>query len=621
MRCYKNNIMRVFLMTLICGIAGIATNAAGQALSEDLLKNFTYRGIGPTRQSGRFVDFAVVEKTPHIFYAATGSGGLWKTVNNGQSFTPVFDNENVISIGDVAVCKSNPDIVWVGTGEANNSRSTYWGDGVYKSTDAGMTWTNMGLPESHHIGRIVINPKNPDIVYVAALGHLYSENPERGLYKTANGGKSWTKCLEVIDHGKYIGVVDVVINPKNPDILYAAAYDKVRRAWTFNAGGPGSGIYKSTNAGKSWKKLSGGLPGGMLGRIGLDIFPKNPDILYANIENNNIPGVSDEERYRELLEGRPHPQKEGEPRVREVGDQMYRTDNGGKTWRLAGDNVGGGPAYYYQQVRIDPTDENHVYVLGMRVYETTDGGETWIRPSLSGGDNHAMWIDPENPDHMLLGYDHGMKITYDAGKTSYHPDELPLAQFYSIGVDMEFPYNVYGGLQDNGSKKGPSTKRSGRPIRFEDWKGVGGGDGMPNQVDPTDSRWLYNESQNGSISRTDQKTGERASIRARGQYRFAWNAPIHISPGKDQGDGKHPVLHGLYYCRIAHNAGRNLDRHRRRQCPAHAGQRRNMDKPERQHNRQSGILGEQGDCLPAFFRNRVCFILGLQVRRFYAVRL
>ena len=311
---------------------------AGQELTEDFLKSFHYRAIGPTRQSGRFVDFAVPVQQPYTFYAATASGGLWKTTNNGITFEPIFDFEKVFSIGDIAVAPSDPNIVWVGTGEANNSRSSYWGDGVYKSTDAGKTWKNMGLKESHHIGRIIVHPKNPNLVYVAALGHLYSENPERGLYKSTNGGKGWTKILAVKADGKDIGVVDLAMDPTNPDVLYACTYDKERKPWTFNLGGPGSGIYKTTNAGKTWTKLGGGLPGGMLGRIGVCIYPKNPNIVYATIENANKPGMSDEERYQELLE---HKSSRGM-----IGGEVYRSDDAGASWRKVsseGRSIGGSP--------------------------------------------------------------------------------------------------------------------------------------------------------------------------------------------------------------------------------------------------------------------------------------
>ncbi len=498
---------------------------------DDLIAGIKYRATGPTRQSGRFVDFAVVESSPKVFYAATASGGLWKTVNNGISFKSIFDNESVVSIGDVEVAPSDSSIVWVGSGEANNSRSSYWGDGVYKSVDGGMTWKNMGLPESHHIGRILIHPENPNIVYVAALGHLYSDNEERGLYKSTDGGNTWTKVLDVVVRKKNIGVVDVAMSPDNPNVLFAATFDKIRTPWTYNEGGPGSAIYKSTDAGATWTKLEGGLPGGFLGRIGVAISQSNPSVVYANIENVNVEGMKDKDRLEQLLKGIPL-----ERGKRVTGVEMYRSDDGGDTWRKVspdGEDVGGGPAYYYQQVRIDPQDPDHVYVLGIRMWETVNGGEEWVRPFTFGGDNHAMWIDPKDSKHMLLGYDHGMGVTYDGGKNWYHPDELPLAQFYAVGIDMERPYNVYGGLQDNGSVKGPSTKKDGSAIRMEDWYRVGGGDGMYNVVDPTNSRWLYNESQFGPLRRIDQVTGESKSIAYQNenrQMRWNWNSPILISP-------------------------------------------------------------------------------------------
>ena len=497
-----------------------------QKLDQKVLGKIHYRPIGPTRQGGRYVDFAVVESNPTTFYAALASGGLWKTVNNGITFESIFDDAGAISIGDIAVDQRNPEIVWVGTGEANNSRTSYYGDGIYKSTDGGKTWSNTGLKESHHIGRIIIHPGDPETVWVAALGHLYSENDERGIYKSTNGGKTWNRVLEIKDHGKIIGCVDLVIDPENTDVLYAAAYDKVRKPWTFNAGGPGSGIYKTVDGGRRWEKLSEGFPSGMLGRIGVAVAPNNPQVVYANIENNNIPDVSNEERYNQLLNGIP-------PTGREIGDEMYRSDNGGRSWRKIspdGEEVGGGPAYYYQQIAINPVNEDHVYVLGVRMWETIDGGNEWRQPFRFGGDNHAMWIDSQNPKHIMLGYDHGMGISYDGGMNWYHPDFKDVGQLVAVGFDMDFPYNVYGGMQDNGSAKGPSTRRDYGPIRLEDWQRVGGGDGMYNVVDPDDSRWLYNESQFGPISRTDQSTGETKGIRYTKMERWAWNAPIVISP-------------------------------------------------------------------------------------------
>ena len=301
------------------------------------------------------------------------------------------------SIGDIAVAPSDPKILWVGTGEANNSRSTYWGDGVYKSIDAGKTWENMGLKESHHIGRIVIDPGNPDIVYVAALGHLYSENPERGLYKTTDGGKTWDKILDVVVKGKNIGVVDVAMDPTDSSVLYAATYDKVRKPYTFNLGGPGSRLYKTTDAGKNWKKLEGGLPGGMLGRIGIAIYLRNPKIVYVCIENANKPGMSEEERYAELLADK---SSRGM-----IDGEIYRSDDAGETWKKTNpedQSIGGGPGYYYGQIIIDPNDDKVVHVLSASSWGSRDGGKTWMRRPLGfGGDDHALWINPDNSNHIL----------------------------------------------------------------------------------------------------------------------------------------------------------------------------------------------------------------------------
>jgi photosystem II stability/assembly factor-like uncharacterized protein len=504
----------------------LPAGAAAQALSPDVAKAFKFRAIGPTRQSGRFVDFAVPAREPHTIYAATGSGGLWKSANNGISWEPIFDNQAVISIGDIAVADTDPNIVWVGSGEHTSSRSTYWGDGVYKSTDAGKTWTNVGLKDSHHIGRIIIDPKDPNIVYVASLGPLYTQAGQRGVFKTIDGGKTWTPSLEVKADGRTVGAADLVMDPKNPKILYAAAYDKERLPWTFNLAGPGSGIYKTVDAGKTWTKLGGGLPGGMLGRIGLDVYAKNPLIIYANIENGNKTGMSDADRLAEL--------RAGKASDTIIGEEVYRSDDGGKTWKKVSPDkqkIGGQPGYYYQQIRVDPADANHVYVLTVGVTHSTDGGKTWSSPFRFGGDNHALWIDPANSAHLILGYDHGMGITYDGGKNWYHPDELPLAQFYAVGYDNMYPYNVAGGLQDNGSVRGPSSKRGGGRIVFEDWQTVGGGDGFYNVFDTVTNRYLYNESQFGALSRVDLYTGETKSITPRDQaLRFNWSTPILVSP-------------------------------------------------------------------------------------------
>ncbi len=548
MRTKQYVVAGILVACLIWEPAGILSQSRGQSgqaspvLQADVLKALSYRSIGPTLQSGRFVDFAVPLQQPHTFYAATGSGGLWKTMNNGQTFDPIFDHEKVFSIGDVAVAPSDPQIIWVGTGEANNSRSTYWGDGIYKSTDGGQNWTNMGLSESHHIARVVVHPSNPDIVYVAALGHLYSPNPERGLYKTTDGGKTWTKSLDVVSGERAIGCVDVVMDPSNPDVLFAATYDRHRRPWTYDIGGPGSGIHKTTDGGRTWIKLTSGLPGGLLGRIGLAIFPKNPRILYACIENVNKPGMSEEDRWKEIQEGK---SSRGM-----IDGEVYRSDDSGTTWQKVSpekQSIGGSPGYYYGQIIVDPSDDKVVYILSVGVIASRDGGRTWNPPFRFGGDNHALWIDPEDSGHMLLGYDHGMGVTWDGGKNWYHPDFLPLAQFYAVDFDMSIPYNVAGGLQDNGSVMGLSTKPgsaggrfgmmapqgeipSGPAIQLEDWSNVGGGDGMYNVFDRKTNRYLYNESQFGPLQRLDLLTGESKRIAyQKPGLRWNWCAPIHVS--------------------------------------------------------------------------------------------
>ena len=519
------------------------TPAVAPLDAAEILKTLDYRAIGPTRQSGRFVDFAVPLQRPNTFYAAAASGGLWKTENNGQTFEPLFENEKVFSIGDVAVAPSNPDILWLGSGEANNSRSTYWGDGVYKSADAGKTWRNMGLKESHHIGRILINPANSNTVYVAALGHLYSENAERGVYKTTDGGIMWTRVLDVVADGRTIGVVDLVMDPADPETLYAASYDRLRKPWTFQLGGPGSGIHKSADGGRTWTKLTNGLPGGILGRIGLAISQKNPKVLYAMVENANKPGMSPEDRWKEIVDGK---SSRGM-----IDGEIYRSDDAGSTWRKVSPDklsIGGAPGYYYGQIIIDPNNDENVFILSVGVLGSRDGGKTWEPPFRFGGDNHALWIDPKDSSHMLLGYDHGMGVTWDGGKNWYHPDFLSLAQFYAIDFDMSYPYRVAGGLQDNGSLMGPSTKAGGGPsgrrgvtgggippgppIRLEDWFGMGGGDGMYNVFDRATNRYLYNESQFGLLSRVDLVTGESKGIsyqRLKPETRWNWCAPIHVS--------------------------------------------------------------------------------------------
>ena len=526
--------IRIPGLILFCLIPILVSGTIGsdqEFFDEDLLKVFNYRALGPARQGARILDIIVPESQPYTFYVSTASGGLWRTVNNGTTFESIFKNPGKMPIGDTAVALSNPDIIWIGTGTAASGRISLLGDGIYKSVDGGKTWTHMGLKETRHIGRIVIHPTNPDIVYAAALGYHFSFNEERGLYKTTDGGKTWKKSLYISDK---VGVVDVAMNPQDPDVLYAASYDKWRNAWHFEEAGPESGIYKTADGGKTWTRLTNGLPSGKLGRIGVDIYLRNPNIVYATIDNWNMRPPTK----KEVQLAR---RRDQEPQEQRIGGEVYRSDDAGKTWKKMNsmdDRIGGGK--WYGQIRIDPNDDQVIYVQSTTLFRSTDGGKKWTR-NIAGSvhvDHHALWIDPRNSKHIILGNDGGLTITYDWGKTWDVYENIPGAQFYAIGVDMDEPYNIYGGTQDTGSLKIPSNGPTGRITR-DDWITVGGGDGMYNQPDPNDSRWLYNEYQFGTIQRVDQKLRTAKSIRPSREegeppLRFNWNCPIRISPHNSQ---------------------------------------------------------------------------------------
>src|ERR1700694_2673588 len=365
-------------------IRAAAPPAADQPNLTDNLKNLEFREIGPATMGGRIDDFAVVESNPNIVFVGTASGGLWKTTNNGTTWEPIFDNEAVSTIGDIAIAPSDPSIVWVGSGEPNNRQSSSWGDGVYKSIDAGKTWQKMGLAATHHIGRIVIHPRNPDVVYVAALGHLWGPNAERGVYKTTDGGKTWSQVLKINDD---TGVSDIAMDAQSPDILYAAAFERRRTTYGFNGGGPDSAIYKPTDGGATWKKLTKGLPyenGGETGRIGLDIYRRDPNIVYALVQH----------------------EKGG----------IYRSEDKGETWKKMSD-TNPRPSYY-SQVRIDPNNDLRIWALGAPMFYSEDGGKTFATQRVRSihGDYHAMWIDPAYSNHMLAGSDGGIHWSYGAGK-------------------------------------------------------------------------------------------------------------------------------------------------------------------------------------------------------------
>ncbi|HXJ07084.1 MAG TPA: hypothetical protein VNH65_18415 [Candidatus Acidoferrum sp.] len=479
-----------------------AGGAAAQSSAADKLKNLEFREIGPAVMGGRIDDFAVVESNVNVVYVGTASGGVWKTTNNGTTWEPVFDKEGVSTIGDIAIAPSDPSVVWVGSGEPNNRQSSSWGDGIYKSLDAGKTWQKMGLAATHHIGRIVIHPKNPDVVYAAALGHLWGPNPERGVYKTTDGGKTWNQVLKINDD---TGVSDIAMDPESPDTLYAAAYERRRTPFGFNGGGPGSAIYKTIDGGATWKKLTKGLPyenGGDTGRIGLDIYRKDSNIVYAIVQH----------------------EKGG----------TYRSEDKGETWKKMGD-TNPRPSYY-SQIRIDPNNDLRIWELGAQMFYSEDGGKTFSTQRIKGihGDFHAMWIDPGDSNHVITGCDGGVHWSYDNGRTWDFLNTIAIGQYYEIGLDNEKPYQICGGLQDNGSWCGPSMSLARDGITNEDWTLMPGGDGFYAEIDNVEPWIVYTESQDGHISRRDAHTGQQREIMPEAKagephYRFQWNSPMAVS--------------------------------------------------------------------------------------------
>ena len=482
------------------------TVVTAAAYDSTLLGEFSWRPIGPAITSGRIVDLAIPEGPAgrvgdlgKLMYVASASGGVWKTTNGGTTWEPIFDKYGSSSIGDIAVAPSNPDIIWVGTGESNNQRSSSWGDGVYKSENGGKTWTHVGLGSSQHIGRIVIHPTNANIVYVAAVGPLWASGGERGLYKTVDGGKTWANTKKISEH---TGFTDVAMDPTNPDVLYAAAFQRQRKAYSFVGGGPESAIYKSIDAGASWTKLTEGLPTADIGRIGLDISQSRPGTIYATMETR--------------------------------GADIYRSDDHGASWRKTG--TGSSFPWYMGQIRVDPTNPERVYFLGVPLQVSEDGGRTFRNIAVSAHvDYHAMWINPRDPDHFVVGNDGGVYISRDRGATVDWVPNLPVAQYYAINVDMRDPYNVYGGLQDNGSWAAPSRTRNRQGITNNDWYRTTGGDGFYAAIDPVDPDIVYGEWQGGEILRYDVRTGEAKSIKPQPKFgerpfRWNWSAPMLISP-------------------------------------------------------------------------------------------
>ena len=513
------------------GLGGPALAAAAATpIDASKLKGLKWRSIGPSSMSGRIADFAVARSPgmPDALYVAAAIGGVWKTTDWGTTWDPVFDSaDGMSSVGDVTVAPSNPNLVWVGTGEADNRQSSSWGDGVYKSVDAGRSWTHMGLKETRHVGRIVIHPTNPDIVYVAALGHLWGSNPERGVFRTTDGGTTWEKVLYVDDQ---TGAVDLVMDPQDPQTLIAATYQRQRKAWGMNGGGTGSGIYRTNNGGRTWTKLGGGLPTGELGRIGLDVYRRDGRIVYAEVEADPQAGSP-----------------AGGGVITRSGQRggLYRSTDRGDTWEQM-NSVNVRPMYF-SQVRIDPNDPQRIYYGGTSIMTSHDGGRTFSDPGYGGQgvhpDQHALWIDPDNSNHLVLGNDGGVFFSHSRGETWHFVENLPLGQFYEVDADMRDPYHVCGGLQDNGDWCVPSATRDIKGISRRDAYLVGGGDGYYVRIDPSDPNTFYVEQGGTSIKRFNYATGETQDIQPKpmempkrnsrgevvGALRGNWNSPIVMS--------------------------------------------------------------------------------------------
>jgi len=600
-------------MKVLFAVAALAWLTLPDGEPVRFLDEFRWREIGPCNMGGRITDIAVVESKPSHYYIGVATGGVWKTMNNGTTWNPIFDTYGTASIGDLALSPTQPDLLWVGTGEANARNSVTHGDGVYKSTDGGKSFRHMGLKGTRHIGRVVIHPGDPNVVYVAALGCIYAPSRDRGLYRTVDGGATWA-CVNFID--EETGFIDVALDPEDPKIVYAAAF-AVRRDGFTSSASPSrftekAGLCKSTDGGDTWKRLTNGLPSIGVGRGGIEIWRKDPKVLYAILETAQTPqtiggpsgaggtfmGIQAEDQdagvtLTAVTDGGPA-QKGGlqvgdvivefggkkvesyqdlvaDIRRRRAGDKVdvkflrageektvqvelgrrdedhypkeiawqqdntnrggvYRSDDRGETWKHLS-TINPRP-WYYSQVRIDPADDRRIYVLGVQLHVSADGGKTFSNNGapMIHVDHHALWINPRDPEHHLLGCDGGINVTYDRGRSWEHLANLPIGQFYAVGLDRQKPYWAYGGLQDNGCWGGPTQTRDGVIVN-EHWLSINGGDGFYCRIDPTDPDTVYCESQYGAAVRLDRKTGARKAIRPRGTgHRFEWNTPLELSP-------------------------------------------------------------------------------------------
>lgn len=494
--------------------AGLLLSAVVAAHSQtDLLANLRPRCIGPTTMGGRIADVSVYEKDPRIFYVLPAAGGLWKTENAGITMEPLFDQFGMPGMGDVEVSQKDPNVVWVATGEPASRNSVSWGDGIYKSTDGGKTFTHMGLKEVQFMADIIIDPNDENTVYVAGLGPLWNASENRGVYKTTDGGKTWNKVLYVDDK---TGPGDMVMNPKNPKEILVGMWQKIRFPWSLLNGGMSSAMYKTADGGKTWKKITKGLPDSPIGRIGISYFRKDPKVVVALIESNPAAGTGG-----------------GNQGVTNFGGGTYRSTDGGESWTKV-NNLNPRP-FYFSLPRQDPNDINRIYVAGTNLHLSTDQGKTFVSMPINNTvhvDYHAMWIDPADSNHIIVGNDGGLYQSRDRGLKWEHINSMPIGQFYAVHYDMRKPYWVGGGLQDNQCWMAPSQGESGF-TSFFNWYNLGGGDGFYVQFDPNDWTTVYSESQGGAAQRTNLLTGESRGIRPRLQgerLRFNWNTPIHLSP-------------------------------------------------------------------------------------------
>ena len=562
--------------------------ARKQMADQSLLRNYPARNVGPTVQGGRIVDMEVNLSDPKEFYVGYASGGIFKTSNNGITFSPIFDDVDVMGIGDFALSQTDTKVMYVGTGEKNGSRSSYAGTGVYKTTDGGKTWTSLGLAATHHISRVLIHPQDNNTVWVAALGALYSNNPERGIFKTTDGGKTWRKTLYINDS---TGISDLVVNPLNPRQLLASSWERFRKSSDFKGSGVGSAIYKSDDGGETWTKSVSGFPQGkFVGRIGLDICWTKPNVVYAVLDNQEETKTEnkvkedgklkltdfkempkdkflaiEDKKFEEFLRDNGFPKKYSSTRVKKDiregkytpssiasyfggdansnlfntknrGAEVYRSDDGGVNWKRTHafdiDGVYFTYGYYFSEMRVAPDNADELYIYGVPVLKSRDGGKQWTRIDTLGNvhvDHHAIWINPKDSKHILLGNDGGLYQSYDGGAYWIHINNMPVGQFYTINVDMETPYNIYGGLQDNGVLKGSSRSV---PNRTRHWDVVSGGDGMYVAADWRNSRVVYSGFQFGNYNRYDQGKGTRVTPQhdiGEQPYRWNWRTPLMLS--------------------------------------------------------------------------------------------